>query len=84
MPKCPKCASAMLLDHLRVLTGGESLQHLTVQAYGNPDALVFKERANSKMEATVCGECGYTELYAVDPKSLAKAVAEAGRKSRRK
>ena len=71
------------MEHLRVMTGGEHYP-LAVQVCGNPGALVFKERASSKLEAAVCGECGYTELYAFDPKPLAKAVAEAGRKSKRK
>jgi len=84
MPKCPKCASGSLMDHLRVLALGEGSPNLAVQACGNPEALLFKERAISPLEATVCGECGYTELYAVEPKVLARAVAAAARKSRRR
>ncbi len=69
MPQCPKCASPVRMDHLRMLTGGDYVRDLTVEAYGNP-------------QATVCGSCGYTELYAVDPGSLVHAVKQAEKRER--
>jgi ribosomal protein S27AE len=79
MSSCPKCGSGVLMDHLKVLTGGEH-GALQVQAFGNPYALVFKEAATSSLEATVCGDCGYTELFALEPKLLVQAVRQAERR----
>ena len=75
MSKCPKCDSSDRMDHLRVLTEGGD--YLTVEVYANPRALVLKESATSKLQAGVCGSCGYTELYSVDPGALVAATKKA-------
>ncbi len=35
---------------------------LKVRIDGNPGALIFKEKERGILTATVCGNCGYTEL----------------------
>ncbi|HLY08113.1 MAG TPA: hypothetical protein VKW04_02290 [Planctomycetota bacterium] len=76
MPKCAKCGCNRILEHLHVLTKGESAE-VTIQAWGNPQAVLFKDRASSPLEAAVCSECGFTELFVSDPKVLGQAVQRA-------
>lgn len=39
----------------------------------HPDALFFKDPIRSPLKATVCAECGFTELYATDARQLLSA-----------
>ena len=73
MPKCPKCGSTVLMDHLRVLGFRRDIE---IEAYANPRASIFRDAATSKVEATVCGYCGYTEFFALDFASLVIAVRQ--------
>jgi len=43
---------------------------LTVMLHENPDAAIFKETFLCGLTARVCGECGYAELYAEQPREL--------------
>ena len=79
MEKCPKCSSAILMDHLRVIAESEGSGDIVVEAYGDPKAVVFRQAVRSRVEATVCGGCGYMELFALDPQILVDAVTEAER-----
>jgi hypothetical protein len=45
--------------------------------YTNPEAWVFKGAVYAKMNANICGECGYTELIAEDPATLYDAYLKA-------
>jgi hypothetical protein len=41
--------------------------------YTNPGALIFKGPIAARLHATICGECGYTELIAEIPAALYEA-----------
>ena len=41
--------------------------------YTNPEAWLFKGAVYARLRATICGECGYTELTATDPAALYEA-----------
>lgn len=69
--KCMKCGSAEIVPHARVLHGSDYDVHLGVDA--DPGALLFKESTRISLEARVCGQCGYTEMYATDPAALLAA-----------
>lgn len=79
MTRCPKCNSTPLMDHLAVLGHGAGLQ---IRALADPGALIFTEPVTSKLEATVCGGCGFTELFALDPRALVEAVKAAEERRR--
>jgi len=83
MAKCLKCGCSERLEGIRVVTGAESFRDLKVEAYRNPGALVFKGAVSSVLQASICGGCGYTELYAAEPGALSDAVKEAARKADR-
>jgi hypothetical protein len=55
----------------RASHGGE--YDLRVRVDADPDARIFNEAVRCALEARVCGRCGYTEFYAVDPASRFEA-----------
>jgi predicted nucleic-acid-binding Zn-ribbon protein len=80
-PKCIKCGSAKIIPLVKMIDQGEasdgSLKALV--AYTNPEAWVFKRAIYAKLNANICGECGYTELIAEDPAALYDAYRKAKR-----
>ncbi len=68
---CPKCHSNKIVSNARVLDRSRrSTYNLTLEVLEKPHALIFKGNVHSTLSAFVCGECGYSELYAEDPKGL--------------
>lgn len=68
---CPKCQSAKIIPDVRILDRNYSVVgDLSVEIYENPDALLFKGAHNGKLQARICGQCGYTELYLENPAQL--------------
>jgi hypothetical protein len=49
---------------------------LSVRLDRNPAAWIFKGSEVVELKATVCGRCGYTELYATNPAALWSAYEE--------
>jgi hypothetical protein len=43
---------------------------LKVVIYGNPEALIFKNRLYGKLTADICGDCGHVELRVENPEEL--------------
>lgn len=39
----------------------------------HPEAAIFRGRTYAKLRANICGQCGYTELFADDPALLYEA-----------
>ena len=70
--QCSKCHSEKLIPHAKVLdTGQGAIGHLQVLVgCSNPQALIFKGRIMAKLWATICGECGHTELAVENPAAL--------------
>jgi predicted nucleic-acid-binding Zn-ribbon protein len=46
------------------------MEQLTVEITEKPNALFFKEHVRETLRAYICGDCGYSELYADYPKEL--------------
>lgn len=70
--KCPKCGHLEILD---VLTVPDSAQARIPTPAGIAIAAVqgpFGEylRATGRLSACVCADCGFTELYTADPRSI--------------
>jgi uncharacterized OB-fold protein len=60
----------MMVD-VRVIDAQEnSSGDLRVVVYGNPQALLFKDRQYSTLVANICGDCGHVELRATNPEAL--------------
>ncbi len=67
--KCPKCGCAdVIADAKAVDRGDESFEHdMKIATFGNPGALIFKQKKETSMSAWVCASCGFVELYADEP-----------------
>ena len=57
--------------------GSADSGNLSAVVYGNPEAWVFKGKVRVELSACVCGNCGFTELYAVDPAGMLAAARTA-------
>lgn len=73
--ECIKCGSNKIIPNAKVLDRGHLNvpSDLTVSVDQNPNALIFKDRIYSGVFAKICGECGFLEFYAKDPKALYEA-----------
>ena len=69
--QCPKCGSSKIIPKARILDQGQhSDGDLKVVIYGNPEALIFKNRLYGKLTADICGDCGHVELRVENPEEL--------------
>ena len=60
----------MVVDKVSV-AGAE--QNFTVRVDSDPTAMMFKKSTRSDVQAWICGQCGYMELYADKPGELYRA-----------
>lgn len=66
---CTKCGSSKIIPMVPVLDQGQHSDG-TLKAhvgFTNPEAWLFKGAVYARLKATICGECGYTELSVEDP-----------------
>ena len=72
MKNCPECNSEKIIKNVRVLDNTENYVNadLRIAVDENPDALIFKQRSYSIVKAKACGDCGFIQFYAEDPKML--------------
>jgi hypothetical protein len=72
MKKCPDCHSEKIIKNAKAIDrGGNNVNlDLSVAVDEFPDAFMFKERSYSAVVVDVCGECGFLQFYAKDPKAL--------------
>ena len=66
---CVQCGSTEFAKNLRTVdsNGQHGKGHLTIEAYNDPGALIFKGTKASKLRANVCTECGYV-MFTVSKK----------------
>ncbi len=73
---CAKCGSTELIPDVAVLTEGhlvEGNRGVMAEVERRPRALLLKDPFRTPLKATVCGECGFTEIYATDAHELLSA-----------
>jgi len=75
MKKCPDCNSEKIIKNAKAIDRGESNMNLDLSVAIDkfPDALIFKQRVASDVDADVCGECGFVQFYAKNPEILWEA-----------
>ena len=78
--QCAKCGSPKIIPLVGIKDQGDhsdgSLKTHAV-GYTNPDAWIFKGAVAARLHATICGECGHTELTAENPAALYDAFVNA-------
>jgi hypothetical protein len=74
---CPQCGSkkiipeVLIIDQSPTSSGGMPRDNpLNVRIDTNPEAWIFKGSHYSQLVARICGECGFAELRAKDPRPL--------------
>jgi hypothetical protein len=82
---CPDCGAKEIMTGVTVEDKHDHLDVREVELYidQNPDAILFKERIRSTLNACVCGRCGYVELHVADPSALWAAYQAARNQQRR-
>jgi len=69
--ECPRCGSPKIMHGVTVSDQGEySDGRLKVVVFGDPSALVFKDRLYGELRADICGDCGHVELRVANPEKL--------------
>jgi hypothetical protein len=72
---CAKCGSEKIIPLVGIMDQGQySDGKLKARVgYTNPEAWLFKGPVYARLRATICGECGHTELTAENPSALYEA-----------
>jgi len=73
MKECPECGSEKIVKNAILKDLGPNVgaeYTLRVCVDQKPDAFIFKQRVHSGVRAEVCGECGYLQPFATEPRDL--------------
>jgi hypothetical protein len=78
---CCKCGSPDMIQDGHLLDRGDAnwRHDLEVEVNEKPDALFFTGAHRRTLRATICGRCGYTELYVSNPQELLGAYRRSKR-----
>jgi hypothetical protein len=61
---CLRCGSDKMVRNARVLDWRDNYtSDLKLVVYGDPEALIFKDRLYGTLTANICGQCGHVELH---------------------
>jgi predicted nucleic-acid-binding Zn-ribbon protein len=79
MTTCPKCGSSEIVPRARIIDRGDynAAGQLQVGIEKKPEAWVFKQLVQSELYATICASCGFTEIYASNPRAIYDAYQAA-------
>lgn len=72
--ECPKCGSTEIVDNAQLADRkGDYNQtaDAVVRLITRPNAMVFKDPIDFKLQPYICGGCGYLESYVEKPDRLA-------------
>jgi len=68
---CPRCGSTKLIRDVTVTDQGQGSDgKLEIVVFGNPGALIFKDRLIGEIRADICGVCGHIEFRVANPGPL--------------
>lgn len=69
---CCKCGSPEVIPEVHILDRGDAnwRHDLEVEVYEKPNALFFRGAQPGTLSASICGRCGYAELYVSNPEEL--------------
>lgn len=67
---CPRCGSTKMMWGVTVCDQDQLDGSLKAVVFGDPSALVFKDRLYGTLKADICGDCGHVELKVSNPGEL--------------
>lgn len=69
--RCSKCGSTKIVPQVSVIDQGQaSGGKLLAYVNSKPKALLLKGAVYTELVARICGDCGYSELYATNAKQI--------------
>jgi len=70
--KCPNCDSSEIITDLKVRGSGDLPAYVSISEPDPPNKpfIWIPKSEQSFFTASVCGDCGYTELHAINHKAL--------------
>lgn len=74
--KCVQCGSTRIIPRAAIIDRDKWERQLTASVCGNPQALIFTDPEYSTLYARICGDCGFTELFAENPSALYDAYLQ--------
>ena len=75
--RCPKCSSDQMMDGAYLADATST--RVVVGVERHPDHGPLERQASTQVHASVCGQCGFVELYADQPAELHDAYRRAAR-----
>ena len=77
-PRCLKCGSDSVVPDVRLIDRGhgDDRKPTDLGVETKPEALLFKGEVRVPTRAQVCGDCGFVEVYAADPRKLWEAYVD--------
>lgn len=80
--KCPKCESTNIIPEAKIIAqeamdAAIPIFTLKARVVRHPHAMIFEKPEHTVLKAWICGNCGYTEIYADDPQRLHDTHLEA-------
>ncbi len=73
--KCTKCGASKMITGIPVEDQGQPSDGQLKAHVGflHPEAIIFRGSTYAELRANICGQCGYTELFADNPEVLYEA-----------
>jgi len=74
---CPKCGSNEVMGAVPIADRGHANgihDLLSAVIDEEPNAIIFNQLKTFRINAWVCANCGYTELYTVKPRELKESL----------
>lgn len=73
--QCLKCGSPRVMHDIQLIDRNGEYQDMRLSARieTKPGALIFKGKKNFELKAHICADCGYAELYAMEPDKMWQA-----------
>ncbi|MEM1115010.1 MAG: hypothetical protein AAF845_01445 [Bacteroidota bacterium] len=75
-PRCTRCGSDALIPDAFLYAEGYGAAKLSVGVYRRPKAAMMKRPERTDMRVCVCGDCGFVEVEAAEPRKLWEAYVE--------
>ena len=75
-PRCTRCGSDAMIPDAFFHAEGYGASKLNVGVYTNPKAMMMKGPVRTELQMSVCGDCGFVEAQAADPRKLWDAYVE--------
>jgi predicted nucleic-acid-binding Zn-ribbon protein len=75
--ECPNCGSRDIVSSVRVLDVGDGVHTLSLLVEEKPHATMLRGWRKFPLAASVCSNCGHTELRLIDPAGFREAQQRA-------